>query len=140
MIIQDIRKGWPLIVLGLIASMCLIRGCSTIMSPVVQDFEHRGGIRHIVFLNLIPDADKEMVIKEIKMIGGIEGLVDLEVGTFKDLGDIRAMSDYELAFSMNFKDEKDYQKYQLDSLHLELKEALKETLSGPPVSYDYEIK
>jgi hypothetical protein len=140
MIIQDIRKGWPLIVLGLIASMCLIRGCSIIMSPVSQDLQTEGGIRHIVFLQLNADADKAEVIQEIKRIREIDVLRDLEVGLFKDLGDVRALSDYDLAFSMNFKDEDDYQKYQRDSIHLLLKEALKESLSGPPVTYDFEIK
>ena len=140
MTFQDLKKGWPLIVLGLIATISLVRGCSMIMSPDLQDAQAIDGIRHIVFMKLKPDTDKDLVIKEIKKISEIAVLRDLEVGLFKDLGDTRALSDYDMAFSMNFKNEKAYQKYQQDSVHLQLKEALKDILSGPPVTYDYEMK
>jgi len=140
MTFQDIRKGWPLIVLGLIALLSLIRGCSIIMSPDTQGASVKGNISHIVFLKLSRNADKDKVIEEIKKISEIDVLHDLEVGIFKDLGDARAMSDYDLAFSMNFKNESDYHLYQKDTLHLQLKESLKELLTGPPVTYDFEMK
>lgn len=140
MTFHDIRKGWPLIVLGLIAIMSLIRGCSIIMSPDIQGLVTEGSISHIVFLKLNTDADKDKVIEEIKKISEIDVLHDLEVGLFIDLGDARALSGYDLAFSMNFKNESDYHIYQTDTLHLQLKESLKELLAGPPVTYDFEIK
>ncbi len=140
MILHDLKKGWPLIVLGLIAAMCLIRGCSIIMSPPAYEVRAEEGIRHLVFLKLKPDVNKDQVILEIKKIKAIDGLRDLEVGLFKDLGDVRALSDYDIAFSMNFEGEEDYQKYQQDSVHLQLKESLKDLLAGSPATYDFELK
>jgi len=110
------------------------------MSPVDEEIHVEIGIRHLVFLKLNPDADKAQVIQEIKKIREIKVLHDLEVGLFKDLDDARAMSDYDIAFSMHFDDTADYTSYQNDSIHLRLKESLKDVLAGPPVTYDYEIR
>jgi len=140
MTIQDLKKGWPLIVLGLIASMCLIRGCSIIMSPPMKVASLNEGIRHLVFLKLKEEVNKEEVISKIQNIKSIQGLKDLEIGLFKDLDDARAMSDYDLAFSMIFEEETDYQLYQDHPFHVELKNELKEFLAGPPVTYDFELE
>ena len=92
---------------------------------------------HVVYFKLKPKADQAFVISEIEKLKGIEVLHDLEIGTFKDLEDKRALSDYQLMMSMAFKDKADYATYQSHELHLALKEAIGQYFAGPPAVYDY---
>lgn len=95
---------------------------------------------HVVYFKMKPgssDADQTALIDAIKRLKAIEVLHDLEVGTFQDLGDKRAMNDYEVVMQMKFKSSADYEVYQAHSLHLALKEVAKDLLGGPPVTYDY---
>ena len=92
---------------------------------------------HTVYLTLKPDADQVALISEINKIEAIEVLHDLEIGTFENLEDKRALSDYQLMMSMSFENEADYKTYQAHELHLALKENIVQFLAGPPVTYDY---
>lgn len=92
---------------------------------------------HIVYFKLKEDASKKGLIAEIKKLKNIEVLDNLEVGVFEDLGDSRAMSDYDVMMQMEFENEEDYKTYQAHPIHLALKKAVGAYLAGPPVTYDY---
>jgi len=86
---------------------------------------------------LKPDADQAKLVEEVNKLESIEGLMDLQVGPFKELGDKRALSEYSMMMEMSFEDETAYQKYQAHPLHLALKENTKSLMAGPPATYDY---
>ena len=98
---------------------------------------------HTVYLKLKPETtaeEKAILFAEIQKIAAIEGLYNLQIGEFADLGDARAMSDLTVAFQMGFMDEKAYQNYQKHPVHLELKKAVGQYLAGPPVTHDFWLK
>ncbi|NET33485.1 MAG: Dabb family protein [Cyanothece sp. SIO1E1] len=92
---------------------------------------------HIVLFNLKEDADQAALIAEIKKLEAIEEIQDLEVGPYENLGDDRALSDYELIMQMSFVNNEAYQAYQQHPVHLTLKEAAKAYMGGPPATYDF---
>jgi len=96
-------------------------------------------IVHVVYFKLKPDANSAALIKEIKKIAAIEGLEELEVGTFKDLKDKRALSEFGVVMQMGFDTEAAYQAYQKHPLHIELKNNVGQYLAGPPVTYDFTV-
>ncbi|MEM8908372.1 MAG: hypothetical protein AAGD05_11045, partial [Bacteroidota bacterium] len=62
---------------------------------------------------------------------------DLQVGTFTDLGDTRALQQYHLVMQMGFSGQQAYQSYQQHPIHVALKEKLAEYLAASPSTYDY---
>lgn len=98
--------------------------------------EPEGDLIHLVFFNLKPEVDPEVLVKEIKKLEAIEEVMDLEVGAFAELGDARAMSEYQLLMQMSFADSAAYQSYQKHPIHMALKEIAMPWLNGPPVTYD----
>lgn len=92
---------------------------------------------HIVLFNLKEDADQAALIAEIKKLEAIEEIQELEVGPFENLGDNRALSEYELIMQMSFVNNEAYQAYQQHPVHLNLKEAAKAYMGGPPATYDF---
>lgn len=102
-----------------------------------SQIEPEGNLVHVVLFKLKPDADLDAVIAEIKKLESIEGVKDLEVGLFEDLGDDRALSDYSMMMEMSFDDAETYRKYQTHPVHLALKGNIKSMLAGPPATYDY---
>ena len=103
----------------------------------IADLKSADDLVHIVYFKMKEDASKEGLIKEIKKLEGIEVLHNLEVGTFQDLGDKRAMSEFGIVMQMEFANETDYKTYQAHPIHLALKKAVGAYLAGPPVTYDY---
>jgi len=100
-------------------------------------------LTHLVYLNLKEDisgSEREKLVKAIDELKKIPEVKNLEQGSFKNLNDPRALSDFELFFQMDFKDTTDYKVYQAHEIHLALKRLAKGLLAGPPVTYDYEIK
>lgn len=95
---------------------------------------------HIVLLKVKENAAIDELILEIQKLSAIPEVKNLEVGTFKDLGDTRALSEYAVLMQMRFENEPDYQVYQKHPIHLALKENTKLYLAGPPVTYDYLTK
>lgn len=94
-------------------------------------------LTHVVYFKLKPDTDPAKLITEINKLKEIDVLHDLEIGTFEDLGDKRALSDYQVMMSMAFANKADYKTYQAHEIHLGLKVAAKEMLAAPPATYDY---
>lgn len=99
--------------------------------------EQNPPLTHLVFLDLKEGVDTGSVIEEIKKMQEISSLDKLEIGTFKDLDDTRAMNQFEIVIYTQFCDSVQYTQYQEDPIHLNLREYLKDRLAGPPVTYDY---
>lgn len=99
--------------------------------------EPKNEITHLVFLDLKSETDIQEMIQEIEKMEAIAELAGLEVGTYKDLGDPRALSNFELIIYTEFKDSTDYLAYQKHPIHVKLREYLLPNLAGPPVTYDY---
>lgn len=99
--------------------------------------ETKGDLVHLVYFDLKEAANINQFIIEIEKLREIEVIQSLEIGTFKDLGDQRALSEYELVMQMSFKDSAAYQVYQNHPIHLQLKAAAKAVLSAPPATYDF---
>ena len=99
-----------------------------------------GSLVHVVYLNLkegITPAEEEEIIAAIDDLARIEEVNELEIGDFANLGDARAMSDFEMVFSMSFTSKLAYAAYQAHPIHGQLKIILKPYLAAPPVTYDY---
>lgn len=99
--------------------------------------EETAPLVHIVLFNLKEDADQAALIAEIKKLEAIEEIQELEVGPFENLGDDRALSEYELIMQMSFVNNEAYQAYQQHPVHLALKESAKAYMGGPPATYDF---
>lgn len=103
----------------------------------IAALETKGDLVHLVYFDLKEGADVNAFIAEIEQLRNIEEVQNLEVGTFKDLGDERALSQYELVMQMSFKDSAAYQVYQNHSIHLQLKAAAKSVVAAAPATYDF---
>ncbi len=102
--------------------------------------EEEGSLVHLVFFKVKDDIsveDKTKLMEVLEGLAAIEVVKNLEVGNFEDLGDERALSDYDVVIQMDFSSAADYKKYQEDERHLQAKGALKPFLAGPPASYDF---
>ncbi len=102
-----------------------------------SQIEPEGELVHIVFFDLKADANADALTAEIKKLEGIEVVKDLQVGPFENLGDQRALSDYDMMMEMSFDNKSDYRTYQAHPIHLALKESAKAFLAAPPATYDY---
>ena len=103
----------------------------------LSDLKAEGKLVHVVYFDLKETADISLFITEINKLRQIEVIQDLEIGRFENLGDQRALSQYELMMQMSFKDSSDYQIYQQHSVHLQLKAAAKAVIAAPPATYDF---
>jgi stress responsive alpha/beta barrel protein len=123
----------------LICSSCINSSKAYKTDSIQSEFQQfdNAPLVHIVLLKVKENVDSKKLIEEIEKLNGIPGLINLEVGTFKDLGDTRALSAYSIIIQMRFENEKDYQTYQQHPIHLRLKENTKSYLASPPSTYDY---
>jgi hypothetical protein len=95
---------------------------------------------HTVYLTLKADITQEetdALIDACKTLDDISTVKNLEVGTFKDLGDERALSIYRMVLQMDFTNEADYQSYQQDPIHLAFKDTAGPYLGAPPATHDF---
>lgn len=112
------------------AKAALLKKENTTSTPLV----------HEVYFNLKDDLSENQInalesdILKLKDISVVHHLV---LGTFKNLEDPRALSDYEIKMTMEFKNEKEYAEYQAHPIHLNLKKSVADLLAGPPATYDY---
>ena len=107
------------------------------LSSLKAEAAEEASLVHIVLFNIKDGADQAALIAEIKKLETINEIKELEVGPFENLGDERALSDYELIMQMSFVSNEAYQSYQEHPIHLALKEATKAYLGGPPATYDF---
>lgn len=99
-----------------------------------------GSLVHVIYLNLKEDIkpeEKQEIIAGIDDLARIKEVNELEIGDFVDLGDGRALSDFEMVFRMSFVNKLEYATYQAHPIHSQLKTILKPYLAAPPAIYDY---
>ena len=96
-----------------------------------------GELTHIVLFDIKEGHDMNMVFAQMQKLSEIPGVKNFSFGPYKDLGDSRAASQYEMALSMTFADSTAYKLYQTHPIHLSAQSATRESLAGPPMSYDY---
>ena len=99
-------------------------------------------LMHLVMLNVKDDingADLSNLVMQLESLQKIEQVKTLRVGSFKDLQDKRALSDYEVIMEMGFASEAEYRVYQDHPDHIAVRTAITPFLSGPPATYDYWI-
>jgi len=99
--------------------------------------EPEGSLVHIVLFKLKPDEDKSLFIAELKKVKEIKVVNDFECGLFENLGDERALSEFDIIMQMSFDNKSKYELYQKHPIHLALKESAKSFLAGPPATYDF---
>lgn len=100
-------------------------------------------IIHTVYFKVkdnLSESDLNTFVSEVKKLEQIEVVQDLDVGTFLDVGDARALSEYGVVMQISFANETDMAKYQEHPIHLGLKEKLGNWLAGPPAVHDFEVK
>lgn len=99
-------------------------------------------IIHTVYFKTKPnlsETDLNTFLAEIQKLQQIEVVTDLEIGTFLDVGDERALSDYGIVMQVGFAKKEDMDVYQQHPIHLGLKEKLGPWLAGPPAVHDFEV-
>ncbi len=99
-----------------------------------------GDLVHHVYLDLkdeLTAEDTTALLAELNKLRRISELKTLSIGKFADLGDRRALADYEFVMSMSFESDAGYKIYQEHPIHVQLKMALEDYLAAPPVTYDY---
>ncbi len=101
------------------------------------DASQKKRLVHLVWFKMKEGFDRDAFVKALRKMDDIEMVNDLEIGSFADLGDPRAMCDFGMVFRMSFENESDYRKYQSHPLHLQLKGKVGDFLTEPPVTYDY---
>jgi len=107
------------------------------ISQIETQLEPEGELVHLVFLKIKPDADQAALVAEAKKLEGIKEIMDLEIGSFENLGDDRALAEYSMLMQMSFDNKAAYETYQKHPIHLTLKENLGSFLVGPPATYDF---
>ena len=102
----------------------------------LANLQHTGQLVHVVFFKVKAGKEAEM-ITEVKKLKAIPVIKDLEVGTFENLDDPRALSDYNLVMEIVLENKEAYEIYQTHPIHLTLKENAKSLVTGPPATYDF---
>lgn len=100
-------------------------------------------IIHTVYFKIkegLSESDMNTFVDEVKNLAQIEVVKDLEVGTFLDVGDERALSEYGIVMQVGFAKEADMAIYQQHPIHLGLKDKLGQWLAGPPAVHDFRVK
>ena len=121
----------------LLEAQLKLKETEALLAEAKSESDENYPLVHVVYFKLKPDADKAKLSAEIDKLKAIDVVHELEVGIFEDLGDDRALSDYQMVMSMTFTNDADYTTYQNHEIHLGLKAAAKDMLAGPPATYDY---
>ncbi|HMQ46653.1 MAG TPA: Dabb family protein [Saprospiraceae bacterium] len=120
-----------------ILSLFCLTACHTTQKPAADQARR---LIHLVFLDLREDlspAQRDTFVNTLRSLKSIREIQDLQINTFQNLGDLRAMGQYELLFQTTFKNEADYQLYQQHPQHIQARESMKSYLAAPPATYDY---
>jgi len=97
---------------------------------------------HIVFFDLqdsLDNSDVDNFMQELNKLKAIEQLQSFSAGTFIDMGDARALSDYDICMQMVFRNRDDYNIYQEHPVHKALKSNVGSFLKSPPITYDFRL-
>lgn len=99
--------------------------------------EEEGQLIHLVLFKMKSGINQKEFGREIQKLRGIEVVRGLQYGSFADLGDKRALAEYDMMMEVSFDSREHYEKYQIHPIHTSLKEAVTPMLAGPPATYDY---
>ena len=121
-----------------IALAILFLGCGEHESVTPQP-DHGGMLSHSVFFDLKPDADVEAFLSVLRQLERIPVVKDMQLGTFEDLKDPRALDTYEVAMEIICLKE-DYPVYQAHEIHDKVRQQVGEYLSNKPAVFDYMVK
>ncbi len=102
-----------------------------------SQIEPEGELIHMVFFKVKENADTVAFVNELKKLSTIEEVLDFQVGPFEDLGDPRALSEFNWMMEMSFTDIAAYKDYQKHPTHLALRTKTSSFMIGPPSTYDY---
>lgn len=120
-----------------ILSLFCLTACHT---PQPQATASPKSLVHLVFLDLreeLNQAQRDTFISTLYRLESIREIRQLQISSFQDVGDPRALKQYDLLLQTTFKTEADYQIYQQHPLHVEARERMKSYLAAPPATYDY---
>lgn len=95
---------------------------------------------HLVYLDVKDDLtvhEKSEFENMIRRLEQIPEVLSFQIGVFKDVGDPRALSQYEYVLNLLFENKAAYDIYQSSDIHVNVKKALSNFLSGPPATYDF---
>lgn len=130
-----------LIVLLLSTAACKTLPQQTEKGAITRPFEaNKGQLVHVVYFTLKPDADVSAMVARLYELKNIPQVLHIQVGRFANLGDPRALSNYNLTMHLVFADKAAYDVYQLDTRHLTLKADTGTYLAGPPATYDFLVE
>ncbi|MEO1435934.1 MAG: Dabb family protein [Bacteroidota bacterium] len=104
--------------------------------------DQKGELVHVVWFSIkegISTSDMKPFVDAVKNLGNIKQVKNLRYGKFEDLGDTRALSDYEFVMEMTFQNREYYAQYQAHPIHLELKQVAGNYVDAAPATYDYTI-
>ncbi|MGH1365945.1 MAG: Dabb family protein [Calditrichia bacterium] len=104
--------------------------------------DRKVGLTHLVFLDLKSDLLPEQlegIMEKVNQLGEIANVQSFNIGRYQDVGDPRAMSQYEIVLELLFENAARLASYQQNEQHLAIRAELKKYLAGPPVVYDYLI-
>ena len=96
-------------------------------------------LSHSVFFDLKDDADVAAFIAVLRELERIPVVQDMQVGTFADLEDPRALSDYDVAMEI-ICSEADYPIYQDHEIHDQVRAQVGDYLNAKPAVYDYIVQ
>ena len=96
-----------------------------------------GQLAHIVLFKLTSPEAKDSVFALLRPLEDIEEVQSLELGSFEEVGDPRAISGYEIIARMHFKNEEAYRTYQEHPIHVDAREKASKFFAAPPATYDY---
>lgn len=104
---------------------------------------NKGAIVHSVYFEIQDGLSSQQLstfINKCKELKKIKEVNNFRIGSFEDLGDPRALFDFQLVMDMSFKNKRAYEIYQNHPIHLNLKESIGEYLKKGPRTYDFEIE
>ena len=101
-----------------------------------------GELVHVVWFSIkegVSSSDMKPFVAAVENLNNIKQVKNLRYGKFEDLGDTRALSDYEFVMEMTFANREHYAQYQAHPIHLELKQVAGNFVDAAPATYDYTI-
>lgn len=95
---------------------------------------------HIVYFDLkenLTQKEMEDFTASIEELNKIKTIKAIKSGGYEDVGDPRAIDQYEYAMILEFETQQDFLSYQQDSIHLRIIADTKAFMAGPPATYDF---
>jgi len=122
------------------AMIILLFAACTHVTKATNSYIESNKITHLLYLDLndnISETQLELFETVLGQLQKIPQVTEFNIGEYTDVGDKRALSQYEYIVSMSFENKKAYDIYQSSPIHESVKNKLRTYLSGPPATYDF---